>query len=132
VGRFGISRENIQPLELECSSESAQEVFAMRAVLASGLLLVGALIGYSASGSAAQAESSPAGLVVGDVADISYPSGVTGANLHCTVTGVQDGYVRCKADPDTSGVRTSKPETWHNLRIAWQVSKVPKDEFLIR
>jgi hypothetical protein len=101
----------------------------MRTVLASGLLLVGVMIGYSASGISAQAEISPAGLVVGDVANITYPSPVTGANLRCTVMGVQDGYVRCKDDSDTSGVRRSKPETWHNLRIAWQVSKLPKDEF---
>ena len=104
----------------------------MRAVLASGLLLVGMIIGHSASGISAQAEISPAGLVIGDVVDISYPSPVTGANLRCKVTGVQDGYVRCSDDSDTSGVRRSKPETWHNLRIAWQVSKLPKDEFPIR
>jgi len=70
----------------------------MRAVLASGFVLLAVVIGYSASGSAAQAESSPAGLVVGDVVDITYPSSITGANL----------------------------------RIAWQVSKVPKDEFSVR
>ena len=104
----------------------------MRAVLASGFLLLAVVIGYSASGSAAQAESSPAGLVVGDVVDITYPSSITGANLRCTVTGVQDGYVRCQAGRDTSGVSRPKPETWHNLRIAWQVSKVPKDEFSVR
>ena len=104
----------------------------MRAVFAAGLRVVGVMIGYSTSGISAQAEISPAGLAVGDVADITYPSPVTGANLRCTVTGVQDGYVRCKDDTDTSGVRRPKPETWHNLRIAWQVSKLPKDEFPIR
>jgi hypothetical protein len=104
----------------------------MRAVLASGLLLIGVMIGYSASGISAQAEISPAGLAVGDVADISYPSPVTGANLRCTVTGVRDGYVRCKDDSETSGIRRSKSETWHNLRIAWQISKLPKDEFPVR
>jgi len=104
----------------------------MRAVIASGLLLVGLIIGHSASGISAQAEISPAGLVVGDVVDITYPSPVTGANLRCKVTGVQDGYVRCADDSDTAGVRRPRPETWHNLRIAWQVSKLPKDEFPIR
>ena len=104
----------------------------MRAIFASGLLLMGSVMGHSASGISAQTENSPAGLVVGDVVDITYPSPITGANLRCTVTGLRDGYVRCKDDPDTSGVRRPTPETWHNLRIAWQVSKLPKDEFSIR
>ena len=104
----------------------------MRAVLASGLLLVGLTVGYSASGISAQGEIAPAGLVVGDVVNITYPAPVTGASLRCTVTAVRDGYVRCKDDPDTTGVRRAKPEVWHNLRIAWQVSKLPKDEFPIR
>lgn len=104
----------------------------MRAVLTSGLVLVGVMVGYSASGISAQGEIAPAGLVVGDVLDITYPTPVTGASLRCTVTGVHDGYVRCKDDSDATGVRRAKPEVWHNVRIAWYVTKLPKDEFPIR
>jgi hypothetical protein len=103
----------------------------MRVLFATAVLLGGVVIGYSASGISAQTESTPAVVSVGDVVDITYPSEVTGAVPHCTVTGVQDGYVRCK-DAEPTGVRRPKPETWHNLRIAWQVSKPPRDEFQVR
>lgn len=104
----------------------------MRALFASALLLVGVLIGHSGSGLSAQGEDSPAGLVAGDVVDIIYPSPVTGANLRCTVTGVRGGYVRCKDETDRGFASRPQPETWHNLRIAHYVTKVPKDSFLIR
>ena len=104
----------------------------MRAVLASALLLVGVMIGHSGSGLSAQTEDSPAGLVVGDTVDITYPSPITGANTRCTVAAVRAGYVRCRDESESTVARRPKAETWFNLRIAWQVTKLPRDTFLVR
>ncbi len=103
----------------------------MRVLLATGILLAGAVMGYSASGVSAQTESTASVVSVGDVIEVQYPSEVTGVILRCTVTGVRDAYVRCK-DTETTAVSRPKPEVWYNLQIAYMVLKPTRDAFSVR
>jgi hypothetical protein len=103
----------------------------MRVLLATGILLAGAVMGYSASGVSAQTESTASVVSVGDVIEVQYPSEVTGVILRCTVTGLRDAYVRCK-DTETTAVSRPKPEVWYNLRIAYMVLKPTRDAFSVR
>ncbi|HUQ00570.1 MAG TPA: hypothetical protein VM093_08935 [Aeromicrobium sp.] len=103
----------------------------MRVLTATFVLLAGLLLGYSGSGLSAQVDAAPAGVRVGDVLQVTYPSAITGALFKCTVAAWRDGFVRCREEDARAGLRPG-PATWHNLRLAWQVTVVPRDEFAIR
>ena len=103
----------------------------MRLMTTAIAILAGLLLGYSGSGLSAQTDAAPAGVRVGDQLQVTYPSAVTGALFKCTVAASRDGFVRCREEESRTGLRPG-PVTWHNLRLAWQVTVIPRDEFAIR
>jgi len=103
----------------------------MRLITAAMGLLAVVLLGYSGSGVSAQTDSPPAGVRSGDMIQVTYPAAISGALFKCTVAAVRDGFVRCQDEESRTGVRQA-PVTWHNLRLAWEVTILPRDEFGIR
>ena len=84
-----------------------------------------------ATGSSAQTDTAPAGVRVGDTVEVTFPAEITGALFKCTIAGSRDGFVRCEEEESRTSLRSGRV-TWHNLRLAWQVRVLPRDEFAIR
>ena len=103
----------------------------MRLMTATLVLLAAALLGSSRPDLSAQTDTAPAGVRVGDTVEVTFPAEITGALFKCTIAGSRDGFVRCKEEESRTSPR-SGPVTWHNLRLAWQVRVLPRDEFAIR
>ena len=103
----------------------------MRMMAATLVLLAGALLGSSRPDLSAQSEATPAGVRVGDTVEVTFPAEISGALFKCTIAGVRDGFVRRKEEEPRTSLR-SGPVTWHNLRLAWQVRVLPRDEFEIQ
>jgi len=103
----------------------------MRLLIATTVLMAALSLGYSRSNLSAQTEAAPAGVRVGDTVEVTYPSQITGALFRCTVATLRDGFVRCREEEPGTALR-SGPATWHNLRLAWQIRILPRDEFGVR
>ena len=103
----------------------------MRVMTAAIVVLAALLVGYSGAGLSAQVDGAPAGVRVGDVLQVTYPSAISGAMFTCTVAAWRDGFVRCREEESRTALRPG-PVTWHNLRLAWQVTVMPRDEFALR
>jgi hypothetical protein len=105
----------------------------MRLVIATIVLLAGLALAYSQSTLSAQTDAVPAGVRVGDTVEVTYPSQISGATFRCTVGASRDGFVRCREeDPGANPNPRPGPVTWHNLRLAWQIKVLPRDDFAIR
>jgi hypothetical protein len=98
----------------------------MRMLSAAAALIVCALVGYASSGTAAQTQSTPAGITVGETVTLYFDLDKSGWN--CTIADLRGDFIRCK-DPEENYAFTRKsPERWYNLRLIAQITRPPRQD----
>ena len=98
----------------------------MRMLSAAAVLTVCVLIGYASSGTAAQSQSTPAGITVGETVTVSFD--VDKSGWTCTVADLRGDFVRCKDSEENYGFIRKNPERWYNLRLIAQITRPARQD----